>query len=896
MEAIDADTRSRRKPITYGKTSRLSLFSRSNPISATRLEGRRERGDSRVDLVRRIRDGESDLSVTYDYECDASSNKRLKASSLDMKLAPRVARPVSARQGLSDGVYDVPSSDEDYRIPETSTRAPQKRRRLQSHKDETARDSTTNLNEPSTASRRSRSTLDKATPSDKVPPDKEKLPYESYSSLNEKPVIRLKPCTRAKSIKKSKRAQSPVLAKDELRYPNNTPPNIVHHNHLTVLEKARLPGVKKEDDSEENSSSELATKQISELQHNSSSSTNSRRIRPASRTPPKSKSEWSKEVGGNVFLSPGGLDIPNLRISSTSTLAKSYPNNKRFDTAGARTKDHLGPERTRIVDKLTQSCVTEAHNELEEMAAETGGWIGIEPVSTETTKDPTNSNLQVFGNELNSETQRNSSQATSLLPTPGPRVTYAARNRTVLQGQDDDILLSLPLPDSSSLTKPSRRIVSVPYLPSEKDKHKNTEDLEDSESNQITSMRSVHELKEAGVNARLAQEMEGLLDDLEDCSSISQERSTLQELATKLSDTLFIRQFIDKGFVSRLSGRINSGSDSLVRALRVVALLRVVSSPGITNSLPHLASHVTVNSLCHMLEESQDVLALAGHRKSNVSKYSQMELQKLSDTLLNSPCLWRYGNPGHLSLRSTSLQCLEYIMRFSREAGIMHSLLSAHDVDKLVAVIVSSQRPSLSHLTAEIDLLLALSILESSTINYTVSKKSQGRLWTSKSVEQVTYFLPCIQDMQSENPGRIWTLALRLSLNLINSSPSLCDLFSNIKIIETILKIIQANFFALSTDVLGADHDFTLDNLVLSLGLLIKLAERNEDTRKLFLYSSGLSQSPLDILLQIFVSRLQNAFEASNCSLSSDFCADLNRLSRSKNLSPTYLLDISPSF
>ena len=865
MSAGSASIKARRKSITYGKGSRRPVFGTHIPHSTDLPEDPYGKDCFKGKSTGDISDGDFGFTTTPGDRPSLSSTQYSKATDLDMRTVSSGPRQSSPPPCVSQEVYDVPSSDEGHKRPVLGTRLGHKKRKMQNHKAERIRSSVASMAKSVTNGNETNKTLYKAGPLG----TKKLLSPESYVESKDDTAKLLKPFQSAKPVKETSKIRKVISPKDKAeRRDISVSRKTVFHGHLAQV--APSEGKWQRRTANQNSVIEsslpprpdLTPHQMDESINTPLNSTNSCRYVTSPQTPPKPKSEWTGENGSTGYFSPGGLDMPRLRISSTSKPAESVLRGEHLNRTRARSAVLSGSRRTRLIDKLTESYIVESDEEFdEEISSQPRELAQAISNSSEVAQATIASNPRRLGHNLQGTIQQSPLGTRSLVPAPGPRITYAAKNRTVLREQEDDLLLNATLSENLSSIKPSRRIVPAMNSHKDQENYRDAEDLEDSEGYQATSMRSIHELREAGGNARIVQEMESLLDDIENSVSISQERSALQELTKRLGESSFTRQFIDKNLDFRLTGRISSSTDCLVKTLLVAALLRIIKSPIISNSLHHMASQAIVTFLCDGVRESQNVLALAANRKSNMSRYSQAEFQRLTDSLLKSSSLWTYGSPKHLTLRSLSLQCLEYVVRYSREAGFMQDLLSARDVESLVAILVPLSGHTLSNLAVEADLLLALSILESSTVSYHISKESPDRLWTSQSLQRVIHFLTCIQGMQFENLDRIWTLALRLSLNLTNNSPSTCDLFSTVEIIKVVLEIIQANFLALSTNRLDDSQDLIIDNLVLSLGFLINLAERSEETRKLFLLPSELSQSPLDVLLQIFVSRLQDAFE-----------------------------------
>ncbi|KAK5086251.1 hypothetical protein LTR16_008089, partial [Cryomyces antarcticus] len=90
--------------------------------------------------------------------------------------------------------------------------------------------------------------------------------------------------------------------------------------------------------------------------------------------------------------------------------------------------------------------------------------------------------------------------------------------------------------------------------------------MDDALGNNTTGIRSIHELRANGVSHSFTHEISSLLDDLEDgsASARSRRRSALLELATKLSDKLFVHRFVEQGFDQRLLASVADSVDPIV--------------------------------------------------------------------------------------------------------------------------------------------------------------------------------------------------------------------------------------------------------------------------------------------------------------------------------------------
>ena len=467
---------------------------------------------------------------------------------------------------------------------------------------------------------------------------------------------------------------------------------------------------------------------------------------------------------------------------------------------------------------------------------------------------------------LASQFQDRSSNASHTIPSlygGGLKFTYA-RQRSYLTDNDleEAAVVGLPvLPEPKNRSRKGQRRLGdrAPILQSMKSLDKEFGEFADSHGG---TMRSIHELREAGGNVRLASELEAILDDIGDYQpgSTSNRRSKLIDLNNKLEEPANCRLLVDQGLESRLMADVDLGNDLITNGLLVAALLQLMAFSPSTLLLTQISEVRFVRFLIGLLGSDQDVLSHARHRGNNMSKAAQSDLKVLCSALLKSTA-WRAGKPSVISCHVLSLQCLEYLVRQTREAGSLSEVLSAHAIRRIVATSVppfSTPPPQPAEMSINC-LELAISILESCTISN--AAECQASLWAGETLDRIVGLLPLLSLWRGEECGTSRTLTLRLYLNLTNNSPGLCEDFSTPEVISGIFGIVILNFERLADNTLETDKSLLLDDLILSLGSLINLADLSRIARQLMMDLRYRSQSYLDTLIELFMNRSKNAAE-----------------------------------
>lgn len=594
-------------------------------------------------------------------------------------------------------------------------------------------------------------------------------------------------------------------------------------------------------------------------------------------TTPRQRELWDRLLVDDAQTSsPSSLDLPGLILTKEKREGShGYAKGSQVYWGHSQQSAALMARPRKIVDNLHKSDQDQDHfsddsdelrgstssdNKSESMHSEVSAADGAITVRTSPSAD-SQSTVSQF-----QDRSSNPSQAIPSNHGGGFKVTYA-RQRSYLTDNDleEAAMIGLPIPPEPKNRRGyGRRGLGdrVPKLPSMQSLDEEFGDLADSQGG---TMRSIHELREAGGNVRLVSELEAILDDVGDHQpgSTSVRRSRLIDLVTKLEEPSNCRLFVDQGLESRLMADVGLGNDLITNGLLVAALLQLITCSSSESLLTQFGDVRVVRFLVDLLGSNHDILSYARLRGNNVTKATQADLRTFCSTLSKST-VWRAGKPSVLSCHVLSLQCLEYLVRQTREAGSLCEVLSAHAIRRVVATSVPpfSTLPPRPDETSVICLELAASILESCTISN--AAECQASLWSGETLERVIGLLPLLALWKGEECGTSRTLTLRLYFNLTNNSPGLCEEFSTPEVISVMFGIVISNFEQLADSTPEIDKALLLDDLILSLGSLINLADLSRIARQLVMDLRRGSQSYLDILLQLFMNKSKNAAEVSS--------------------------------
>ncbi|KAK3080724.1 hypothetical protein LTS18_013761 [Coniosporium uncinatum] len=522
---------------------------------------------------------------------------------------------------------------------------------------------------------------------------------------------------------------------------------------------------------------------------------------PIESVTPRQHKAWSGLLGSTATDSPSKLGMSRLRIrGASSSLA-----------ALARSSSDI-PQTThtryvRLVDTLKENA----------------------PIDDED-----------GSSELDSELQDSSQAAEQIIDDPadimevdapkgpvtqaGPRFTYSQQRSYLQESNPGDEMFDflMPSPEVPKASQHSSKNVS------QSQSTQNDSDQEESQG----AIRSVHELKAAGGNVRFVDDFEHLLNDVQDRSktATSRRRSAILELATKFIDKTYVGRMIDQGLDVRLIKACEGLQDTIFNFTFLAGIAFIADAGVSLSALRHIHRSECMGTITALLDVDTDIKSIAKDRKSNMSKVAQGSVGDFRGIIQES-AIWT-DKPEVVSPRVVALKSLELLVRKMREAGSSDELLAEPLITKLISIDELNLASAPTSAPQTLFLVeLALSTLESGSVTSVTSKRKSS--WTPSLHKRLVALLPpLLTSSTNDANSRIEPLALRLTLNLTNNNPRVCDIFAAPALIADISCMVTQRFDLLRTSDLSDEARIaTVDRLILTLGALINLAEFSDRAR-----------------------------------------------------------------
>ena len=590
-------------------------------------------------------------------------------------------------------------------------------------------------------------------------------------------------------------------------------------------------------------------------------------------TTPHQRGLWNMLLPGDH--SPGGLDVPGLKLGSEKPqVSLKKGDHRREDSHRIPEWPNRVNERRRLVDTLQSQnrTATSVDVDLDDESTSEEIESDGERALRSGQENKLHSSLESHGSTSSSDEQsrgarswdltiEGNSQAPRVIPGIGMKATYARQRSYLTEGGLSEAGIFDPPILLDSTTERRLRKGATPDIPKRLQPLLG-EHSEETGDSQCPALRSIHELRKAGGNSRLVSEIEAITDDISDEApmSLSLRRKKLLELIARLQESSFRQIFVDQSYESRLIARVETCSDAVEKVLLSAVFLECLTGPITIRVLSQFNSPLVIRFWVDLLDVDQDITTVSKARTFNMSRTAHSELKDFCRDFLDSN-VWSVGKPRGITAQALALQCLEYLVRHAREAGSVDSMLPHHAISRIAQVLVDSPRITPLHLSEEpnTEFQLALSILES----YTIASGAafDNTVWSGSTLEYILGLLPSLGSRFTGVAESSRSLILRLYLNLTNNNPELCEAFSRPDVLTSIFDMVISHFSNVSRD--GTAQALVLDSLILSLGTLINLAEWCESVRQSTLDLCFQGSTYLDHFLQLFVSHQQKTAEVS---------------------------------
>ncbi|KAF2012874.1 hypothetical protein BU24DRAFT_351973, partial [Aaosphaeria arxii CBS 175.79] len=414
---------------------------------------------------------------------------------------------------------------------------------------------------------------------------------------------------------------------------------------------------------------------------------------------------------------------------------------------------------------------------------------------------------------MNGEAHINSqlSQTSVHIPTSS-KVTYAKqRSYREEASLEDGLLLSMDLDDPMGFDGfgAARPLAD--------------ESEEEEEQGQV---RGIHELRKKGQNQKFLNEAESAIDDISASNTLgtSMRRSAMLELCTRMSDESFLEQMLDAGLGRRFMENVKSNGEIVFDFAATTAVAFLLSHSLGAALLDDIYKSQVIKIITTLLGRHDDIGRIAKERKTNLSRTGRESVDAFRTLVQRSP-LWSTKAPEKISPRIVGMRTLELLVLALRKSGNTDALVNEDLIGELLDI--ATQRVQLVEKMDAQELLtcnLAFSIMEAVSLS-----KDKQATWSNKIMRRLAELIPVFLNANGEWPVK---LAMRLCMNLTNNRPKACEVFAGPEFVRPLTQSIIDKFSALEGDCPEEQREEVLEELILSLGAMLNLAEFSDRARQ----------------------------------------------------------------
>lgn len=373
---------------------------------------------------------------------------------------------------------------------------------------------------------------------------------------------------------------------------------------------------------------------------------------------------------------------------------------------------------------------------------------------------------------------------------------------------------------------------------------------EEDDAHDSKPVRSIHELRRAGDNARFREVIDSIFEDIEDrYNSKSGRCCALAELCGKLLDSQFVHRFSEQGFDERLVNCTLNDLD-LVSASLALSAHRLIIVGGHTSRVFSDSLWARILELpTALLDTEDDILILARGPSIGLSKTAQASIRDVRSHLL--PAI---GSPSPcLSPQLLALECIKSSLVVLRERGHTIRPFPTLLLGKLIDLVAENAIKDLNSSAPKGQLQFldrVFLILE----NYSVISGPFDYNHCRCFRRLVHFHQVLILDHCDRRQVSI--SYIRVILNITNKEPTLCDSFATPDIVCGLANIVTTEFRDISRELCDQDNG-TLNEVILALGALINLAEKTKQSRAILISSNNRAVSFFHQLLEQFSGRVR---------------------------------------
>ena len=387
-------------------------------------------------------------------------------------------------------------------------------------------------------------------------------------------------------------------------------------------------------------------------------------------------------------------------------------------------------------------------------------------------------------------------------------------------------------------------------------------DIESEGDDPGTRLKSIHELRQAGLSNRFEREIETLLEDIESETRALRIQGLMQ-LVRKLQEQTFKRTLLESGKVLRLTTISQPDLDLVSASILLLAFWALAVSETAT---AQALSQIYIGILAlpvHIISETRSMFRVARDRTQNLSKALIRDLADFESHVVDQSLGVGRHAAKNIIISRVALRSLEFTLRRLVELAEPVPEPSAHFVEGIVHVTGDHVRAMESE-TDQVEHVESVRLLTSWLEMSAATSKEAFQAMTSKQLTAISQKLAEVMAWALKEHPTVQQSCIRSAVELSNANTTVCEQFARTELLGELFAVIQEHFSHLN-DVSEDDQVQVsdLDSVILALGCLLNLMDYSSHGRQRMLGKSAAGASQVDILVDFFKQHVDETDEVS---------------------------------
>ena len=568
----------------------------------------------------------------------------------------------------------------------------------------------------------------------------------------------------------------------------------------------------------------------------------------STRSTPKRKREVAEDILSDVS-SPSQLELSSLRLTPARR------NRAKGDSVDLDQSDSSmatpSRNRRRIVDKLDSPRKQSKTRD-----------VGMKHSSPRPSKvrkmDPelqATSLMPQLSNATNSlsqpQIQRDDSDRSG---TSAPKVRTYGKQRSHLKNMMSGLESHT---QASSQTSLQHLVSQVDSLTTAKEPF----EIESEDEDPGTRLKSIHELRQAGLANRFDRDLETLLEDVESGNKALRIQALMQ-LVRKLQEQSFKRMLLESGKIERLTSISRLDLDLVSASVLLLAFWAMAVSETATAQALSLIYVGILNLPLQIICETRSIFRIARDRQENLSKALVRDLADFENHVVDQSLSAGRQTSKHIIISRVALRSLEFTLKRLIELAEPVPEPSAEFVNVIVRATgdhVRAIHAEINHVEHVESMRLLVLWLE---MTAATSRKGLSTMHSAQ-LTTVSQTLAQVMAWARKENAAIQQSCIRSAVELSNANTKVCDHFGRTELLDELFLVIEEHFSHLNRaaeDTQG--EEINLDSVILAVGCLLNLMDHSSSGRPRMLEVSEAGVSKVDILVNFFKQHVEETEEA----------------------------------